>query len=101
MEKLILHLSPVTRRKSLRNSNSAPNTARRTLSEPNKNRMLLLNSGSGGRAQQQHHNSGLVKKASLSSDLKAVAVSAVHEVQSLDRGLRLESHLVLGRVHPT
>ena len=82
MEKLILHLSPVTRRKSLRNSTGATSAAnRRTMSEPNKNRMLLLNNGSSRSAHaQQHHNNGFVKKASLSSDLKAVAMVAVHEV---------------------
>lgn len=82
MEKLILHLSPVTRRKSLRNSNAAPTAAnRRTMSEPNKNRMVLLNSrSSNAHAQQHQSNGGFVKKASLSSDLKAVAVAAVHEV---------------------
>ena len=84
MEKLILHLSPVTRRKSLRNSTAAPAANRRALSEPNKNRMILLNNG-GGRsaaAHARHHNNGFIKKASLSSDLKAVAVAAVHEVQA-------------------
>ena len=84
MEKLILHLSPVTRRKSLRNSNAAPTAAnRRTMSEPNKNRMLLLNnrsSNANAHAQQHQSNGGFAKKASLSSDLKAVAVAAVHEV---------------------
>ena len=86
MEKLILHLSPVTRRKSLRNSNSAPTAAnRRTMSEPNKNRMLLLNnrsSNANANAQQQQSNGGFAKKASLSSDLKAVAVAAMHEVRA-------------------
>ena len=47
MEKLILHLSPVTRRKSLRNSTAAPAANRRTMSEPNKNRIILLNNGGG------------------------------------------------------
>ena len=80
MEKLILHLSPVTRRKSLRNASGSQAAAnRRTMSEPNKNRMLLLNNGS--RTHAQRHKNGFVKKASLSSDLKAVAVAAVHEVQ--------------------
>ena len=85
MEKLILHLSPVTRRKSLRNSNQPATSAnRRTMSEPNKNRMLLLNNRSSNanahHAQQHLSNGGFAKKASLSSDLKAVAVAAVHEV---------------------
>ena len=87
MEKLILHLSPVTRRKSLRNSNAAPTAAnRRTMSEPNKNRMLLLNNRSSASAAnahaRQHQSNGFAKKASLSSDLKAVAVAAVHEVRA-------------------
>ena len=87
MEKLILHLSPVTRRKSLRNSTGATSAAnRRTMSEPNKNRMLLLNNGSSRTAHaQQHHNNVFVKKASLSSDLKAVAMVAVHEVYRVAR----------------
>ena len=87
MEKLILHLSPVTRRKSLRTSagaqaGSAP-ANRRTLSEPNKNRMMLLNGGgtSKGAAAAQAQRNNRLKKASLSNDLKAVAVVAVHEVQ--------------------
>ena len=92
MEKLILHLSPVTRRKSLRTSAGAQAGSgpanRRTLSEPNKNRMVLLNGGGGGGANkgsaataQAQRSNRLLKKASLSNDLKAVAVAAVHEVQ--------------------
>jgi hypothetical protein len=72
MEKLIFHLSPVSRRKSLRTNAGGFQNNRRTMSEPNKNR--LINGGA-------KNNNGFLKNASLSHDVRTVAVVAVQEVR--------------------
>ena len=80
MEKLIFHLSPVSRRKSLRTSAAAfqngggsGGAGRRTMSEPNKNRVLLRGPRNGA-------NNGFIKKAALSADMRALALVAIREV---------------------